>query len=184
MPETRSLGNLRLDDRFLFHSIFPICSTLALYLGPSPAASLPSSKIGVSSSRPILSDPASTTLEEGIDPPAFIKVKRRCDRGGRSRRGDFKGDRQSAEKRPCKANASDGTSMSIKLFPNGVPRTCLDPVLFDLGASWRAPPNPSPSSYQTLEKRTTMATLVLRFWWGGLLKILCPTALTSSTQAA
>ena len=42
-------------------------------------------------------------------------------------------------KEACKANASDGASMSIKSFPNDVPRTCLDPVLFDLGASWRAP---------------------------------------------
>ena len=67
-------------------------------------------------------------------------------------------------------------SMKFKLFPNDVPRTFLDPVLLDLGASWREPP--PPSSHQTLEKRTTMTTLVLRFWWGSLLKILCPTALT------
>ena len=94
---------------------------------PSPAAGLPSSKTGVSSSRLILS---ATTLEEGIDPPASIKVKEEVRQTGRVR------------KRPCKANASDGASMSMKfkLFPNDVPRTFLDPVLLDLGASRPEPP--------------------------------------------
>jgi hypothetical protein len=126
-----------------------------------------------------LSDSASTTLKEGIDPPASIKVKEKVrQRGKKPTRRLLRRQAGCGRGRAKQTQATEGASMSMKLFPNDVPRTCLDPVLFDLGASWRAPPNPNPSSYQTLEKRPKMAKLVVRFWWGSLLKVLCPTALT------